>query len=133
MPDPRGAIPLGPRFQGRLHPCDNMACDIAPGFPGATDRLAAIDPVAGLARVSWARNQRQGGLAMGLLLVFLVTLLIGQSISIGVGLLVEKHTTPYTGLVTFIVSYFLMFWLAWQIAVRFTRPTTRLGSWLSGK
>jgi hypothetical protein len=45
----------------------------------------------------------------------------------------ERHTTPYTGLVTFIVSYFLMFWVAWQIAVRLTRPTTRLGRWLGEK
>jgi hypothetical protein len=36
---------------------------------------------------------------MRLLLVFLTSLLVGQSISIGVGLLVERHATPYTGLV----------------------------------
>jgi hypothetical protein len=70
---------------------------------------------------------------MGLLLVFIVTLVAGQAISVGLGLLVERHTTAYTGLVTFIVAYFLMFWLAWQVAVRLTRPTTRLGGWLGGK
>ena len=70
---------------------------------------------------------------MGLLVVFIVALVVGQSLSIGLGLLVEHHTTPYTGLVTFIVAYFLMFWLAWQVAVRFTGPTTRLGGWLGGK
>jgi hypothetical protein len=70
---------------------------------------------------------------MGLLLVFIVTLVAGQAISIGLGLLVERHTTPYTGLVTFIVAYFLMFWLAWHVAVRLTKPTTRLGGWLGGK
>ena len=53
-----------------------------------------------------------------LLLVFLVILLIGQSISIGLGLLVERHVRPYTGLVTFIACYFAMFWLAWRFAVR---------------
>jgi hypothetical protein len=90
-------------------------------------------PLSVLAEISRARNQRQWGLAMVLLGVFIVTLLIGQSISISLGLLVERHTTPYTGLVTFIVSYFLMFWVAWQIAVRLTRPTTRLGRWLGEK
>lgn len=70
---------------------------------------------------------------MVLLVVFIITLVVGQAISIGLGLLVERHTTPYTGLVTFIVAYFLMFWLAWQVAVRLTRPTTRLGGWLGGK
>jgi hypothetical protein len=59
---------------------------------------------------------------MALLVVFLITLLVGQSISVSLGLLVERHTTPYTGLITFIISYFLMFWVAWQIAVRLTRP-----------
>jgi len=49
-------------------------------------------------------------------------LLIGQSISVGVGLLVERHATPYTGLLTFIVCYFAMFWVAWRLAVRVTEP-----------
>jgi hypothetical protein len=69
---------------------------------------------------------------MGLLVVFLVSLLVGQSISIGLGLLIERHVTPYAGLVTFIASYFLMFWLAWRFAVRVTQPGSRWGSWLSG-
>jgi hypothetical protein len=59
---------------------------------------------------------------MRLLLVFLTSVLIGQSISIGVGLLVERHVTPYPGLVTFIVCYFAMFWVAWRFAVRVTKP-----------
>ena len=59
---------------------------------------------------------------MRLLLVFLASLLVGQSISVGVGLLVERHATPYTGLVTFIVCYFAMFWVAWRFAVRVTEP-----------
>jgi hypothetical protein len=59
---------------------------------------------------------------MRLLLVFLTSLLVGQSISVGVGLLVERHATPYTGLVTFIVCYFAMFWVAWRFAVRVTEP-----------
>jgi hypothetical protein len=60
-----------------------------------------------------------------LLLVFLITLLIGQSISVFVGLLVERQVTPYTGLVTFIVCYFAMFWVAWRLAVRITEPRSR--------
>jgi hypothetical protein len=53
-----------------------------------------------------------------LLLVFLITLLIGQSISIGAGLLVERYVSPYTGLVTFMACYFTMFWVVWRLAVR---------------
>jgi hypothetical protein len=62
-----------------------------------------------------------------LLLVFLITLLIGQSISVAVGLLVERQVSPYTGLVTFIVCYFAMFWVAWRVAVRITAPHSRFG------
>jgi hypothetical protein len=59
---------------------------------------------------------------MSLLVIFIISLVIGQSLSIGLGLLVERYSTPYTGLVTFITSYFLMFWLAWRFAVRITAP-----------
>jgi hypothetical protein len=62
---------------------------------------------------------------MNLLLVFLTSVLVGQSISIGIGLLVERHSTPYTGLVTFIVFYFGM-WAAWRFAVRVTEPRRRI-------
>jgi hypothetical protein len=63
---------------------------------------------------------------MALLLVFLVTLVVGQSISIGIGLLVERHATPYAGLMAFIACYFATFWLAWRFAVRVTKPRERL-------
>ena len=63
---------------------------------------------------------------MSLLLVFLISLIVGQSISVGVGLLVERHATPYTGLVTFIGCYFAVIWLAWRFAVRVTEPRSRL-------
>jgi hypothetical protein len=59
---------------------------------------------------------------MSLLVIFIISVVIGQSLSIGLGLLVERYTTPYTGLVTFISSYFVMFWLAWRVAVRITAP-----------
>ena len=63
---------------------------------------------------------------MSLLLVFLISLIVGQLISVGVGLLVERHATPYTGLVTFIGCYFAVIWLAWRFAVRVTEPRSRL-------
>ena len=65
---------------------------------------------------------------MRLLLIFIICLLLGQSLSIGVGLLVERYSTPYTGLVTFITSYFAMFWLAWRVAVRITQPRSRVAA-----
>jgi hypothetical protein len=68
---------------------------------------------------------------MRLLVVFLLSLVVSQSISIGVGLLVERHTSAYTGLVTFIALYFAMFWLAWRFAVRMTEPNALFGTRLS--
>jgi len=65
---------------------------------------------------------------MRLLLTFIICLVIGQSLTIGLGLLVERYSTPYTGLVTFIAIYFAMFWLAWRLAVRITEPRSRLAA-----
>jgi membrane protein implicated in regulation of membrane protease activity len=64
---------------------------------------------------------------MNLLVVFFIALVIGQSISVSVGLLAERLFTPYTGLVTFIALYFLMFWVTWKIAVRLTEPRSHVG------
>jgi len=59
---------------------------------------------------------------MSLLVVFIISVVIGQSLSIGLGLLVERYSTPYAGLLTFIGSYFAVFWLAWRFALRITAP-----------
>jgi len=59
---------------------------------------------------------------MILLIVFIISVVIGQALSVCVGLVVERYYTPYTGVIAFIASYFTMFWLAWRIAVRVTRP-----------
>ena len=54
------------------------------------------------------------------LLVFVTSLVVGQSISIGAGLMVERLVSPYAGLVTFVGFYFAMFWLTWRLAVHVT-------------
>jgi hypothetical protein len=64
-----------------------------------------------------------GGL--GLLIVYLISVVVGQTISVGVGILVERHATPYAGLMAFIFCYFATFWVAWRFAVRVTEPSTR--------
>jgi len=65
---------------------------------------------------------------MTLLAVFILSLAIGQVFSIGLGLMVERYFSPYTGLVTFIGCYFAMFWLAWRFAVRVTEPRALMES-----
>ncbi len=59
---------------------------------------------------------------MRLIVTYLLTLIVVQSISIGAGLLVDRYYSSYGGLMVFIVLYFFMFWLAWQFAVRVTAP-----------
>ncbi len=59
---------------------------------------------------------------MRLIVAYLITLVVTQSISIGVGLLVDRYYSSYGGLLAFIALYFFMFWLAWQIALRVTKP-----------
>ena len=59
---------------------------------------------------------------MILLITYLVTLVVVQAGAVGIGLLVERLYSPYTGLMVFIPLYFCFFWLAWLLAVRITRP-----------
>jgi hypothetical protein len=67
---------------------------------------------------------------MGLLLVFIACVLVGQSLSVLTGLVIERNFSPYTGLIAFIVCFFLMFGVAWKVAVWLTEPGRRLGTWL---
>jgi len=93
-----------------------------PAAVSATDRLAAIDSPLRVAERCRHAVKAQGQ-AMNLLVIFIISVVIGQSFSIGLGLLVERYSTPYyTGMVTFIGSYFVMFRLAWRFAVRITAP-----------
>jgi hypothetical protein len=61
---------------------------------------------------------------VSLLIVYLVTLVIGQAISVGIGLAIERWHSPHVGLMVFIACYFCVFWLAWRVSVRLTAPRT---------
>jgi hypothetical protein len=129
----RGRIPrclrrrlhLGLRSGGLLTlrdcPCDIVAAGRAE--PIVSPRLIPWSSAEARADAIDARGAVMEGAK--LLLVFLITLLIGQSISVSVGLLVERQVSPYTGLLTFIACYFAMFWVAWRFAVRITEPRSR--------
>jgi hypothetical protein len=57
---------------------------------------------------------------------------LGQGLSILLGLTVERYASPYTGLVTFIAAYFALFWFAWKAAVWLTEPGKRLAKLFGG-
>src|SRR6516162_6012607 len=61
-----------------------------PAAVSATDRLAAIDPPL---RVAERRRHavKAQGQAMNLLVIFIISLVIGQSLSVGLGLLVQRR------------------------------------------
>jgi len=80
-----------------------------------SQQLIAAQPPAKIG----VRNE-QGGETMTPLLVFVTSLVVGQSISIGAGLMVERLVSPYAGLVTFVGFYLAMFWLTWRLAVHVT-------------
>ena len=59
---------------------------------------------------------------MSLMIAYIATLLVGQSISVGIGLLVDRYHSSYGGLMVFIALYFFMFWAGWRVALWFTKP-----------
>jgi hypothetical protein len=76
-------------------------------------------------RLHWtirAQRRQRGATHMGLLIAYIATLLVGQSISVGIGLLIDRYHSSYGGLMVFIALYFFMFWAAWRIAVKLTEP-----------
>jgi hypothetical protein len=64
---------------------------------------------------------------MSLLVTYVVTVVIGQAIVIGIGLMVERYYSSAASLWVALSLYFMMFWLAWQIAVRLTEPRSSPG------
>jgi hypothetical protein len=61
---------------------------------------------------------------MGLLVAYLVCLIIGQAITIGIGLSIDRYYSSTASLPISLFLYFAMFWVAWKVAVRITEPKT---------
>jgi hypothetical protein len=59
---------------------------------------------------------------MGLLVTYLVCLIVGQAITIGIGLSIDRFYSPTASLPISLFLYFGMFWVAWKVAVRITEP-----------
>jgi hypothetical protein len=61
---------------------------------------------------------------VNLLITYLVTTLIGQSIVVAIGLLADYFYSSVVSLIIFFPLFFGMFWLAWRVAVQLTEPKT---------
>jgi hypothetical protein len=95
-------------------------CDIRARRKGATDRPALIE----LSRIRAERvaAAKCGSDTMGLLVAYLVCLIVGQAITIGIGLSIDRYYSSTVSLPISLFLYFTMFWVAWKVAVRITEP-----------
>ena len=59
---------------------------------------------------------------MTLLIAYIVCLIVGQSITIGIGIAIDRMHSPALSLPISIALYFAMFWVCWKLAVRITEP-----------
>lgn len=59
---------------------------------------------------------------MGLLVVYIITVLIGQVAAVVLGLAVDQYVNKAVGLIVFLVGFFSVLLVSWPIAVRISRP-----------
>jgi len=57
-----------------------------------------------------------------LLIAYIVCLVIGQAITISLGLVLDRVWSPAVSLPISLALYFATFWICWKIAVRITEP-----------
>ena len=98
---------------------------------GATDRLGSVEFRAALVvdfERRFEREQLKGGPLMSLLVAYLVCLVIGQTITIMIGLAIDRMYSPGVSLPISLALYFAMFWVAWKVAVRITEPKSEAQS-----
>jgi len=50
------------------------------------------------------------------LICYVVCLLAGQALAVGIGLLLDPYSKP-AALATFILAYYAMYWVAWRLAL----------------
>ena len=59
---------------------------------------------------------------MALLAYYLVFMIAGDVLAYFLGLFVEYEWGPHVSLVVFLALYFVFLWVAWQFAVRLSKP-----------
>jgi hypothetical protein len=64
---------------------------------------------------------------VNLLITYLVTTLIGQSLVVAVGALVDYYYPSAISLLVFFPLFFLMFWITWRLSVKLTEPKAGAG------
>ena len=59
---------------------------------------------------------------MALLAYYLVFMIAGDVLAYFLGLFVEYEWGPHVSLIVFLALYFVFLWVAWQFAVRLSKP-----------
>jgi hypothetical protein len=59
---------------------------------------------------------------VALLAYYLVFMIAGDVLAYFLGLFVEYEWGPHVSLVVFLALYFVFLWVAWQFAVRLSKP-----------
>jgi hypothetical protein len=60
---------------------------------------------------------------MTLLLYYVALVIVGDVAAYFIGRFIEYQWGSYPSLIAFLALYFLVLWVAWQIAVRLTKPS----------
>jgi hypothetical protein len=61
---------------------------------------------------------------MGILVIYVGILLVGDSIAVGIGEMVD-HISPTFSLPVFLILYFGVFVVGWRLALRLTEPKAK--------
>lgn len=67
--------------------------------------------------LSWGNRQT----IMSLIVIYIISIFVGDLVAVGIAEVIERFSDK-AGLVVFLALYFLVFWVAWQFAVRITEP-----------
>jgi hypothetical protein len=62
---------------------------------------------------------------MSLLIVYVIAIMVGDLVAVGIAEVVERYSEK-ASLGVFLALYFVVFWVAWRIAVRVTEPRPTL-------
>jgi hypothetical protein len=84
----------------------------------AADCLEVIADRGNAVEASLLRN---GEKIMSLIIVYVIGIFVGDLIALGIAEVIERFSEK-ASLMAFLALYFVVFWLAWQLAVRITEP-----------
>jgi hypothetical protein len=68
---------------------------------------------------------RTGIIIMSLLIVYVIAIMVGDLFAVGIVEIVERYSEK-ASLGVFLALYFVVFWVAWRVAVRVTEPRPAL-------